>query len=269
MARGSPARADPTDAVPEGDAIWRTAARLRPRLVSRMVVRAEPAAFTSLVGRRVEAVDAEGKHLLMRFDGGLLLHSHMRMTGSWQAYVRGQRWRRPARLVRALLEVDDGTVAVCFSAPLVELTSTRAWASPTAHLGPDILAEPLDLDTIVARHRGSEASELGTLLLDQRVCAGIGNMWRCEVLWQLRLDPWTPVGVLDARTLRACYVRAHALMLAGVRGARRPAAVHGRGGRPCNRCGDVIAVRAQGEHGRLTYWCRACQTLRSLLAPPA
>jgi endonuclease VIII len=254
--------------MPEGDTIWRTAATLRPRLVGRRVVRAEPAGLASLAGRRVEDVHAEGKHLLIRFEGDLLLHSHMRMSGRWQVFAAGMPLPRSGRPIRALLEVEDGTVAVCFSAPVVELTSTRAWVSPTGHLGPDVLVKPLDIAGIVARGGLSEAAELGVLLLDQRVCAGIGNMWRCETLWELRLDPWTPVGALDRRTVVACYQRAHELMTASIRGARRAAAVHGRGRRPCLRCGRAIAVRAQGEHGRLTYWCPGCQTMRTLADPP-
>ena len=250
--------------MPEGDTIRRTADRLWPRLVGRRVVRAEPAALVRLEGRTVEAVEAVGKHLLVRLDGGLILHSHMRTTGSWRIVPTEDRRPRAARNVRARLELDDGSTALCVAAPVVELTTTTAWASPVAHLGPDVLAEPLELDTIVARSRGSEATELGTLLLDQRVCAGIGNMWRCEVLWELRLDPWTPVAALDTATLRACYTRAHDLMLAGLRGVHRPAAVHGRGRRPCPRCRCPVAVRAQGEQGRLTYWCPACQRERAV-----
>ena len=252
--------------MPEGDTIRRTADRLRPRLVGRQVVRAEPAALGRLAGRTVEAVEAVGKHLLVRLDGGLILHSHMRMTGSWRMVAADDHRSRSALNVRARLELDDGSTALCVAAPVVELTTTSAWASPVDHLGPDVLAQPLDVERIVARSRGSEATELGILLLDQRVCAGIGNMWRCEVLWELRLDPWTPVAALDARTLRACYTRAHDLMLAGLRGVKRPAAVHGRGRRPCPRCRGPVAVRAQGDHGRLTYWCPACQRERAVPA---
>lgn len=252
--------------MPEGDAIRRTADRLRPRMVGRRVVAAQPRSLERLNGHTVESVEATGKHLLMGFDGDLILHSHMRMSGSWHMARAGERGLRPAQLVRARVELDDGGVAVCYAAAVVELTTTSAWASPVEHLGPDVLAEPLDLDRIVARTRGSEATELGVLLLDQRVCAGIGNMWRCEVMWELRLDPWTPVAALDVPTLRACYRSAHDLMLAGLREQPRQSAVHGRGWRPCPRCRAPIAVRAQGDQGRLTYWCPSCQRERAIPA---
>jgi endonuclease-8 len=250
--------------MPEGDAIRRTADMLRPRLVGRRVTAAEPRSLERCAGRVVEGVDATGKHLLIRFDGGLILHTHMRMRGSWRVLAPGAPPRPSPRAVRARLDLDDGWAAVCVAAPVVELTSTRAWASPVDHLGPDVLAEPLDLERILARVPGSEAGELGVLLLDQRVSAGIGNMWRCEVLWELRLDPWAPLAEVDAATLRACYLTAHDLMLGALRGTRRRTAVHARGRRPCLRCQRPIAVRAQGEHGRLTYWCPACQRERRI-----
>ncbi len=250
--------------MPEGDTIWRSAAALRPRLTGRTVVHAEPTGLSRLVGSRVDGVEAQGKHLLMRFAGGLVLHSHMRMTGSWHVYAPGHRWQRPRRQMRALLEVDDGTQAVCFNAPIVELVREGRGPSPTAHLGPDILADDLDIQGILDRVAHSQEEEVGMLLLDQRVGAGIGNIHRCETLWLLRLDPWTPVAALDQPTLRRCYEVARGLMQANLKGVggRRPTAVHGRRGRACRRCGTPIATRHQGATGRLTYWCPTCQ------APP-
>jgi endonuclease VIII len=251
--------------MPEGDTIWRTAAALRARLAGRTVVRAAPAALERVTGLRVDAVEAEGKHLLVRFSRGegrvpLVLHSHMRMTGSWHLYAPSERWRRPPHRARAVLEVEDA-VAVCFDAPVVELRADDGAA--TRHLGPDILGAELDLDEVVARVRAGGDRPLGELLLDQRVCAGIGNIWRCETLWRLRLDPWSGSAALADEALRGLYTTARELMLAS-RDRRGPdpfhrPQVHGRTRRPCPRCAAPIRVRPQGEQGRLTYHCPSCQ----------
>jgi endonuclease-8 len=249
--------------VPEGDTIWRTAAALRPRLVGRQVLAARPASLARLAGTTVTAVDTVGKHLSVRFDNGLSLHTHMRMHGSWHVYRPGERWRRPERQARAVLEVA-GTVAVLFNAPVVELTRGD---DRTAHLGPDILAGDLDLDRVVRRARSLGDVPAGELLLDQRVTAGIGNVYRNEALWAERVNPWTGAASLSDAQLRALFACAHLAMRANLRSmewARRfpgygRGAVHGRGGRSCPRCGTRIEVRAQGEQARLTYWCPKCQ----------
>jgi endonuclease VIII len=246
--------------VPEGDTIWRTAAALRERLTGRRVVRST---HERLVGRTVEAVEPVGKHLLVRLEGGWVLHSHMGMTGSWHLYRPGERWRQPAWKVRALLECED-VVAVCFSAPRVELT--RDPAAVVGHLGPDILAPELSLPGVVGRARTVGPVALGELLLDQRVCAGIGNVYKCEALWARRLDPWRSSSEVTDAELSELYAYARKAMLANLDGGidrRFPGhgspAVHGRRGRPCPRCGTAIASRRQGEQCRWTYYCPRCQ----------
>lgn len=246
--------------MPEGDTIWRTAAALRPRLVGSRVRRSS---HTGLEDRDVVGVDAVGKHLLIRFEGGWTLHTHMGMTGSWHVYRPGQRWREPSWKARAVLECDEW-VAVCFSAPRVQLT--RDPGRPVAHLGPDILVEPFDAGRVAALARGAESRAIGEVLQDQRVCAGIGNVYRCEALWEHRLSPWQDVGDIDEPTLRALYEWTRASMVSNLRGpiARRfaggrPAAVHRRGAKPCPRCGTRIAVERQGALARWTYYCPACQ----------
>ncbi|MFN2464860.1 MAG: DNA-formamidopyrimidine glycosylase family protein [Candidatus Dormibacteria bacterium] len=244
--------------MPEGDTLWRTAAALRPRLVGKAVLRAEPAAIRRLGGRQVTGVDATGKHLMMRFEGGLSLHSHMRMNGAWHVYAPGQRWRRPAHTARAVLEFED-VIAVLFSAPVVELV--RDEQTRLGHLGPDILAEDFEPAVAVGLARLSDRVELGDFLLDQRVCAGIGNIYKCESMWIHRVNPWLPVASLTDDDLAAIYSTARRLMresTAARRFARRRA-VHARSRRPCPRCGSPIEVRPQGELGRLTYYCRRCQ----------
>ena len=209
------------------------------------------------------AVDAVGKHLLVRFDNGLSLHTHLRMTGAWHLYRPGEPWRKPERFARAVLEVE-GTVAVLFNAPVVELRATDR--EGLDHLGPDLLDDAADLERVVRRARSLPAERaLGELLLDQRVAAGIGNVYKCESLWWLRLDPWAPQSSLTDQQLHDLYAVARDALRSNLGSfARRfpgygRGAVHGRGGRPCPRCATPIAVRPQGEHARLTYWCPRCQ----------
>ncbi len=207
---------------------------------------------------RVVGVEPVGKHLFIRFDNGLALHSHMRMHGVWHLYRPDERWRLPEHLARAVLRSDD-TVAVCFRAPMVELV--RDDFGTVRHLGPDILADDFDVDEAVRRARRSRFATLGEVLLDQTVCAGIGNIHKCNALFQCGLDPWAPLSEVEDDTLRRVLLTARDRIRrsAVARGFPPQMAVHGRGGRPCHRCGRPISVRAQGEQGRLTYWCRRCQ----------
>ncbi len=276
--------------MPEGDTIWRTAAGLRERVGGRTVGAARPARLEALVGQTLEAVEPLGKHLLMRFSGGWTLHSHMRMTGSWHVYPTGERWRRPRHLARAVLTFDD-CEAVCFAAPVLELvregrehvpgvpTKSRGstlLAPPgvpggadfvgwVRHLGPDVLADDFPLDRVVARARSVGPVALGELLLDQRVCSGIGNVYKCETLWRLRLDPWRSSGELSDGELADVFGAARSDMRENLgrsaprRFGGRPGAVHGRRGRPCPRCGTPVRSRLQGPEARITYWCPGCQ----------
>ncbi|MEA2645490.1 MAG: endonuclease [Chloroflexota bacterium] len=257
--------------MPEGDTIWRAAAALCNRVGGKVVREARPGALARLAGRRLTAVEPTGKHLLMRFEGRLVLHTHMRMRGSWHLYSPGQRWRLPANQARAVLRFDD-SVAVLFNAQVIELLPDLTPQAPAAtgllpHLGPDILADDFDVDAVVTRVREAEARPgaplaIGDALLDQRVCAGIGNIYKCESLWLRRLDPWTPTVHLDDPALAEVYAAARRLMkaaLPGFGGPRQQRAVHARGGRPCPRCGTPVRVRAQGPHARLTYHCPGCQ----------
>jgi endonuclease VIII len=219
---------------------------------------ARPPSIARLKGRRLESVEPNGKHLVMQFEGGLTLHSHMRMTGACHLYQIGERWRQPERRATAVLSFDD-VVAVCFAATIMGLV--REARQPVAHLGPDILVDQFDLEEVIRRARRSEVPSLGELLLEQRVCAGIGNIYKCESLWGLRLDPWMRPAELDDERLRQLYLTARDLMRRNLVTpiARQRHAVHARGGRPCPRCGTPIRIRAQGHQTRLTYFCPQCQ----------
>jgi endonuclease VIII len=243
--------------LPEGDTILRTANHLRPRLAGKRLTKASPEKFQRLVGSTVTEVSTNGKHLLIHFDNGLVLHTHMRMTGSWHVYGPGDRWRKPAWQAKAVLE-NENTVAVLFSAPLVELRRDKEVKLDLSHLGPDIMAPELDLEEVLMRARKSLRQPLGELLLDQRVAAGIGNIYKCESLWRLKLDPWMPASELDDAALGGLYAEARKLMLAALR-RRSPHAVHGRAGRSCPRCVGRIGCRRQGDPPRFTYYCPRCQ----------
>ena len=258
--------------MPEGDTIHRTAAGLAPHLVGRQIIaaRGRPGGpqVRRIVGATIDAVEAAGKNLLIRFDNGLELRTHMRMNGSWHRYRPGERWRRPESRARLVLEVP-GAVAVCFDAPVIELFETRAEAiHPTlAGLGPDLLAAdwgPERAAEARRRLRSAARAELtiSAALLDQRAIAGIGNIWRNETLWHERVDPWAAVRDLDDATLDRLVATAHRLLRASADLAPGQARVgaYRRTGRPCPRCGTPIrsAVRS-ATISRTTYWCPSCQ----------
>lgn len=252
--------------MPEGDTLRRTAEALRGRLLGKLIEEARPGFLKPVEGTRVTSVEANGKHLLIGFDSGLVLHSHLRMTGSWHLYRPGEAWRKPARLATAVLSGDD-TVAVLFSAPTAELLRSREADRRLSHLGPDLLAPDVDLAEVVRRARLSEKQALGELLLDQRVAAGIGNIHRCETLWRLRLDPWRPASELTDAELTALYEDARRGLQAGVRRVARPA-VAGRAGRSCPRCAHRIECLLQGSPPRFTYFCPTCQMKGKRGRPP-
>jgi endonuclease-8 len=249
--------------MPEGDTIWRTAEMLRSAIAGKQVRDVRPEGLRRLIGARVIAVEPVGKHLVIRFDSGLALHSHMRMRGVWQVYRPGERWRRPEWQLRAMLATEDA-IATCFAAPVVELV--RNVAPVLGHLGPDILRDDWSVADVVGRARSLDQMPIGELLLDQRVTSGIGNVYRCEALWQRRVNPWTPTGELTDEVLGALFESARAAMRANLRvGVRRTfpgygrGGVHGRRGRPCPRCGTLVQARMLGENPRLAYWCPHCQ----------
>ena len=248
--------------MPEGDTIHRTANRLRPVLVGQPLVRLDvqrASARPPAPGTVIEAVDAVGKHLVIRFADHTTLRTHMRMTGSWHLYATGERWRKPAHLARAILEVQ-GWMAVCFSAPVVELENDVRSARNVAHLGPDLTAPDVsdaDIERGVDRLQGEE--EIGAMLLDQRVVCGIGNIFKSETLFACRIDPFTRADALDDEQKRTLLTTASKLLRTSVSTGRMSHGVYGKAGRPCSRCGTPIRAARQGEQARTTYWCPQCQ----------
>ena len=251
--------------MPEGDTIHRTAGRLRTALHGSAVTAVEVARSVGPMpsaGETVDAVRARGKHLLIDFSGGLTLHTHMGMSGSWHLYPDGERWPRQRHLARAEVSVD-GWTAVCFAAPLVRL-ERRDNPRLLDHLGPDLAVADADTDAAAARLDSYGSDEIGVALLDQRVACGIGNVYKSEVLHACGVDPTARVADLDLAARRQLFETAARLLRANLAaGPRRTVvgglAVYGRARRPCRRCGTPVAVIRQGGQARATYWCPTCQ----------
>ena len=260
--------------MPEGDTIHRSASALRTALAGKLMLRFDAPRLIGpapQAGRVVEAVEGHGKHLEIEWDDGLVLDTHMRMTGSWHLYRRGDNWRRPYTQMRAAIEVDDW-VAVCFSAPTVETyrKPDRRRHPGMGRLGPDLCKPNTDLGEVVnlLLTYPEPNTRIAEVLLDQRVMCGVGNVYRCEVLWATELSPYAPVGALSerdairvvntaARMLRSNLHHANRITAPSVRGGL---AVYGRNVQRCARCADTIECRRMGEHRRILYWCPGCQT---------
>lgn len=269
--------------MPEGDTLYRTAAALRPHFVGRRIVSAsarQPGPRADrLIGATIESIESRGKQLLIRFDSGLELRTHLGMHGSWHRYAPGERWLRPAARARIALEVA-GAVAVCFDAPTVELFDARAEAvhPVLAALGPDLMAGPFGEDQvaeIVRRLRASERASLtiAEALVDQNALAGVGNVYKSEVLFVERVHPFACVADLGDDVLRTLILSSRRMLLANREGGARVTTepglatgrrvgrlwVYGRADRPCRRCGSVVSGRNHGRLNRRTFWCPHCQ----------
>ncbi|HVW17823.1 MAG TPA: DNA-formamidopyrimidine glycosylase family protein [Solirubrobacteraceae bacterium] len=257
--------------MPEGDTIHHAARRIRPVLEGRV-----PDAIETphprlqgdrwpqrLAGRAVTDVSARGKHLLLRFEGGLAIHSHLRMTGAWAVHLPGERPRRGAH--RAWLRLRSGDAEVVqFDGPVLELlTEARLRLDPRlTGLGPDILDDELDLPEVLRRLRADDPTRpIGDALLDQRTIAGIGNMWKCEGCFLARVDPWRPTGEVGDEEVARIVELTRPGMLQSARDGRqdRHRVVYGAAGRPCPRCGEIVRRRGQGDGNRPTFWCPGCQ----------
>ena len=277
--------------MPEGDVIARAAKRLQEALGGELITHVDgtnPAVRRSaqrLVGSRVDEVRSHGKHLLIHLDNGLSIRTHLGMPGAWHVYRSGERWRRPYGAARLVIATDTVT-AVCFSAPRVEVERRRIVEMGIAHLGPDVVESEFDEDEYLRRAATFTPSRpVSDLLLSQSVLAGVGNAYKCEVLFLERVHPATPVAGLDRDRLLALAHRAHRLMRANIDRSgldrsgldrsgldrpgrsttgdrRRPSWVYGRAGKPCLRCGSTIERAYIGDPPRDTTWCPSCQPAR-------
>ena len=245
--------------MPEGDSLHRAAQRLQ-ALVGETVEVETPNPRSSgrgiaerLDGRRLEHVEAIGKNLLLSFEGGHVLRSHLRMTGRWRVTRRGApRTGLPWLVLRGRTHE-----AVLWNGPVLELDSRRP-----RRVGPDILGDPPELERMLENLRAADAARaIGDALLDQRLVSGIGNLWKAESLWAARVSPWAALGSLSDDELRAVLLEAHRLMRTSLDGARPLRRAYRRVGRPCPRCGETIRSRGQGDDNRTSYWCPGCQHL--------
>jgi endonuclease VIII len=258
--------------MPEGDTILRAANRIRPLLAGAVpdeIRTPQPRHAMDrwpqrLAGRRVTSVDPYGKHLFVRFEGDLTLHSHLRMTGAWAVYPRGARWRRSPRRAWLVIRAAQREV-VQFDGPVLELmTESRTrFDLRLAALGPDLLADDFDGDRFLRRLRADDGTRrIGDALLDQRIVAGIGNIWKAEGCWGAAVDPWRRVSdVSDAEAL-AIVADARPRMLRAATSTRKDPSgrhVYQRAGMPCDRCGATIRAHGQGDDNRTTFWCPGCQ----------
>jgi endonuclease-8 len=257
--------------VPEGDTVWLAARRLHDALAGDALVRGElrvpQHATDDLAGHTVLETRSRGKHLLTRLSGGLTLHTHLRMDGSWHLYPAGERWRGgPQWQVRALLQTTRWQ-AVGYRLGVVELLPTSEEARAVGHLGPDLLGDDWDSAEAVRRLAAQPQRPIGLALLDQRTLAGLGNLYRTELCFLRGRTPFTPVGEVD--DLPGWVALAHRLLL--VNRDRAEQVTTGRSGRAarhwvferstCERCGTRVSTALQGEptRQRLTYWCPTCQ----------
>jgi endonuclease VIII len=277
--------------MPEGDTIFRAARTLHRALAGKTV-----AAFTSMfpalnrvdadapvAGRIIERIHSTGKHLLIHFAGDLVLRTHMRMNGSWHIYRRGERWQRARRDMRVVVATADFE-AVGFNIPVAEfLSETEVTKSRELRtLGPDVLAERFDSDKVIANLRERSEWEIAEALLNQRVLAGLGNVYKSEILFMCRINPFARVKELTAADLISLVEESRRVLQLNVSegvelmttyaGMRRTTGrgnpsdrlwVYGRARLSCRRCGTHIHVRKQGGDARLTYWCPKCQSTRS------
>lgn len=253
--------------MPEGDVVWRTARRLdqvfRGEPLTRAELRWGRLVDSDLVGVTTLEVVPRGKHILHRLQGGLTLHSHLKMEGSWR--VQAATERVPSHdTVRAVLGTATWT-ALGTRLGMLDLVRTEDEDDLVGHLGPDILGADWDLDTVIGNVRhgrlDSTHDRIGAALLDQRNLAGLGTIWTSDPLWVERINPWTPVADLPDDDLTRLLTRAQRMIRAACEGRVSGAYVHGRSGHPCRRCGDTLRVAMAGprERERTLFYCPRCQ----------
>jgi endonuclease-8 len=280
--------------MPEGDSIFRAARNMHRVLAGHAVTRFDTAyahldrvnVDTPIVGRTIERVESAGKHHLIVFGGDLILRTHMRMNGSWHLYRHGERWWRGPQSMRVRIDTADW-VAVAFNVPVAELVTPRELATrdPVAKLGPDLLGREFDRDEAVRRLVASAHQPIAMSLLDQRLVAGIGNIYKSETLFLAGVHPFTPSGSVTRQVLEQVLDIARALLKDNVVDGTSPRIqtyrnlrmtnpatkhdeslwVYGRAGKPCRKCGTPIEMKKMGVEARSTYWCSKCQAVNFVI----
>jgi endonuclease-8 len=276
--------------MPEGDTIFRAARNMHRVLAGHLVTRFETAyahlnrvnVDSPIAGRTIERVESAGKHLLIVFSGDLVLRTHMRMNGSWHLYRHGERWRRGPQAMRVRIDTAEWVV-VAFNVPVAEFVTPKELAtkSPVAKLGPDLLGHEFDRSEAARRLMAAGHQPIAMSLLDQRLVAGIGNVYKSEVLFLAGVNPFTPSSAVPADQLSRMLDIARSLLKDNVvdgtspriqtyRNLRmtNPASnhdeslwVYGRSGKPCRKCGTPVEMKKMGVDARSTYWCSRCQPI--------
>jgi endonuclease-8 len=274
--------------MPEGDSIFRAARSMHRVLAGHAVTRFDTAyahldrvnVDTPIAGRTIERVESVGKHLLIVFSGDLILRTHMRMNGSWHLYRHGEKWWRGPQAMRVRIDTADW-VAVAFNVPVAEFVTAKELTTtdPVARLGPDLLGREFDRDEAVRRVIASAHQPIAMSLLDQRLVAGIGNIYKSEVLFLGGVNPFTPASAVPKETLERVMDLARGLLKDNVIDGTSPRIqtyrnlrmtnrasghdqslwVYGRAGKPCRKCGTPIEMKKMGIEARSTYWCPLCQ----------
>jgi endonuclease-8 len=275
--------------MPEGDTIFRTARSLHKALAGHRVTKFDTAYAHlarvnddgPIAGRLIERCEAAGKHVLIVFEGGLVLRTHMRMNGSWHLYRHGERWWRGPQAMRVRVDTE-AWVAVAFDVPVAEFVTAKQLAStdPVAALGPDLLKPGFDRTEAIRRVRAAGALPIAQALLDQRLVAGLGNVYKSEVLFLSGIHPDTAASAVPQDAIERAMDIARSLLGDNVaegtpaaiqtyRSLRRTDRrsdpsdslwVYSRAGRPCRKCGTRIESKKMGVDARTTYWCPRCQT---------
>jgi len=263
--------------MPEGDTLHRTAHTLQRVLAQQRLLRVRSAvpaiAQAELAGHVVEDVSALGKNLLIRFDDGRVLHTHLKMRGSWHVYRPGERWQRPEHQARVVLELSDA-LAVCFAAPTVRLLAPHAAAADAylTGLGPDLIPDEFDEEQAINGLVSLADLPLGEAVMIQTALAGIGNIYKSETLFLCQINPFQLVSALDRESLRDIVRKARELLRknATPSSAQRTTTtvanaagqywVYKRSGKACRVCGTVVEMRRQGALHRSTYYCPSCQS---------
>src|SRR5437868_2627048 len=276
--------------MPEGDTIFRAARAMNQALAGKKVKRFDSVLpkltrideDVPLAGRTIESVNSAGKWNLIRFSGDLILLTHMRMNGSWHIYRPGERWQRPRSDMRIVIETAD-FVAVGFNVPVAEFhTEESLWRKPELRqLGEDLLSEDFDTEAALQRLKSQAGEEIGIALLNQRVMAGIGNIYKSEICFACKVNPFAIVQSLRDEQLRCLAETARKFLKANVRdesgsgivtytgfrrttGRHNPAErlwVYGRRGLPCRTCGTNIEAKKDKLDARVTFWCPTCQPM--------
>ena len=278
--------------MPEGDAIYRAARNMHRVLAGQVVTRFETAyahldrvnVDTPIVGRTIERCESAGKHHLIVFSGDVILRTHMRMNGSWHLYRHDERWWRGPQAMRVRIDTAEW-VAVAFQVPVAEFVTSKQLAStdPVAKLGPDLLGREFDRDEAVRRLIASGHQPIAMSLLDQRLVAGIGNVYKSEVLFMAGISPFTPASAVPQAVLERAMDIARGLLKDNVIDGSSPRIqtyrslrminpatehdeslwVYGRAGKPCRKCATPIEMKKRGIEARSTYWCPNCQSANS------